>query len=97
MEHFSTGTETKFDELIIRRSLLKAAAGDNEMIKLIFNRIDGKEKEHIIHDMRGAFAHGKVSNKKLDELLDNFEQNLEREMKQGYDVETESTNNEGGE
>ena len=90
IDEINEGTGTAYDDLIIKRTLLKAAAGDMRAIELVFNYLDGKPGQRIVHEMRGIIGHGEVDNAKINEMLEKMEAEIEREVAKGYATDTPS-------
>ncbi len=88
IDEMNEGTQTPYDELIIKRVMLKAAAGDMRATELIFNYLDGKPGQHIVHEMRGVLAHGKVNSKELKQLVDEFDSRLAQQMIKDHGTDT---------
>ena len=90
IDEMNEGSGTAYDELIIKRTLLKAASGDMRAIELVFNYLDGKPGQRIVHEMRGVIGHGEVDNSKINEMLEKMEHEIEQEIAKGYATDTPS-------
>lgn len=75
------GSASEVQELLIKRLLtLAVVKGDMRAIELIFERIDGKVKDHFIGELSGFIGHGQIPEEDMGDLVSEFVANFKTKL-----------------
>jgi hypothetical protein len=93
LEALHEETGTPFQKLLVNRILKLAIDGDTQMIRILWEQLDGRPAQKIIGTLTGVIGTTKVSNAKAKELIKEFNSALRASLNEDDENENPSPTN----